>query len=127
MNNEGSKKRKNARVDPATAAELKALLGIPPLDGMGKAMERISGKWKLWILWAMRSGTKLRFSEIKHQIFGINDVMLSQSLKDLTACGLVNRTEKGEQPTRVYYQLTKSGKGILPALEALAAWGEELK
>lgn len=93
---------------------------------MEKALLLIGGKWKLRILWALRDGEELRYSEVKRQISGITDVMLSQSLKELSESGLVRRKQYGDMPPRVAYRITEHGAGLLPALQMIAAWGETI-
>ena len=127
---EKRKPRKKAAAAPkatAAAAKKEAKVSAPKEDGMAAAMEKISGKWKLWILFVLREGKKMRFSEVKREIPGINDVMLSQSLKDLVEAGLAQREQMGDMPSRVTYRLTAAGKGVVPALEALEKWGATLR
>ncbi len=100
--------------------------GAPPQDGMGRALAAVGGKWKMPILWALRGGAPLRYSEVKRLVPGITDVMLSQSLKALVEDGLVSRQELDGVPLRVLYRMTESGAAALPALELLAAWGQTL-
>lgn len=97
------------------------------LPNLEKALSLVGGKWKMPLLWALRDGQEMRYSEIKRQIAGITDVMLSQSLKELTVVNLVARRQYGELPPRVSYQITETGSRILPALEQLAAWGETME
>ncbi len=92
-------------------------------DGMVAVQVLIGGKWKIWILWAMRSGEKMRFSEIKRGIYGINDVMLSQCLKDMIESGMILREQREDIPSRQTYRLTELGKEIIPALKELEQWG----
>ncbi len=49
-------------------------------------------------------------------------MMLAQSLKELEADGLVNRTQYNEVPPRVEYSLTMKGARALPMLTAAAEW-----
>lgn len=120
-------KKKPVAAPKTTTVKKESKAAAPKKDGITAAMEKISGKWKLWILFVLREGKKMRFSEIKREIPGINDVMLSQSLKDLVESGLAQREQMGDVPSRVTYRLTSAGKGIVPALEALEAWGETIR
>lgn len=95
-------------------------------DGMDKALQLISGKWKLRVIWALREGQEMRYSEVKRQVTGITDVMLSQSLRELTEDGMVDRKQYGDLPPRVSYVLTEKAAGLIPALEAMAVWGETI-
>ncbi|QAT51020.1 transcriptional regulator [Caproiciproducens sp. NJN-50] len=87
-----------------------------------RAVSLIGGKWKLRILWALRDGESARYGEIRQRVSGITDMMLSQSLRELTASGLVERRQYQEIPPRVEYALTGEGTGLLPVLESIYAW-----
>ena len=82
----------------------------------------VGGKWKLRILWALREKTSKRYGQLKAEISGITDMMLSQSLREMTACGLVLRRQYQEIPPRVEYEITPMGAELLPALNLLAQW-----
>ena len=49
--------------------------------------------------------------------------MLSNTLKDLEAEGLILRISYNEIPPRVDYSLSELGMELVPVMEALAAWG----
>lgn len=85
------------------------------------------GKWKIRILWALQDGKNHRYGEIKSAVSGITDMMLSQSLKDLCADGLLHRQQYQEIPPKVEYGLTPSGKTLLPALNALCEWEHQME
>lgn len=89
------------------------------------ALEMIGGKWKLPVLCLLSSGEALRYSTIKRNVGGITNMMLSQSLKELEANGIVKRVQYNEVPPRVEYSLTEAGQSLLPALNALARWGAD--
>lgn len=85
-------------------------------------LDRIAGRWKPLILWNLRNGSR-RYNELKKGIPPITEKMLIQHLKQLEADGLVSRVVVEIMPPHVEYALTDSGKGIIPALDAMAAWG----
>lgn len=122
-------KKKAAEQAISAARQTAAPTGLPAdsaEDAMEKALLRIGGKWKLRILWALRDGEEQRYSELKRQVAGITDVMLSQSLKELAESGLVQRRQYGDLPPRVAYRITETGGGLIPALRLIAAWGETI-
>ncbi|MFT4007480.1 MAG: helix-turn-helix domain-containing protein [Lacrimispora sp.] len=84
-----------------------------------------NGKWKLPIVCILSGGTPLRYSIIKRKLGDITNVMLSQSLKELEATGIIHREQYNEVPPRVEYMLTEKGKSILPILVQLAGWAIE--
>ncbi len=89
------------------------------------AMDVVGGKWRLPILCMLADGQPVRYSTIRRRLAGITNMMLSQSLKDLEAAGMVQRTQYNEVPPRVEYALTDKGQSILPALAQLGAWGAQ--
>lgn len=85
-------------------------------------MSIFGGKWKLPIVCMLSGDTPLRYSTIKRRLGDITNVMLSQSLKELEAEGIVHREQYNEVPPRVEYTLTEKGVSVLPALQQLAGW-----
>lgn len=87
----------------------------------------LSGRWKLPILWKLSSGS-IRYNELKRQVSGITNIMLTRSLQELETNGLVLRSEYPETPPRVEYSLTEAGQNLIPALHELIQWAKnELK
>ncbi|MVB12256.1 HxlR-like helix-turn-helix [Caprobacter fermentans] len=91
------------------------------------AVSLVGGKWKLRILWALRSGEPARYGEIRQRIPGITDMMLSQSLRELTADGLIERRQYQEIPPRVEYAAAGCAAGLYPALELFCDWVKKQK
>ena len=89
------------------------------------AMSFIGGKWKAVILWYLRNGA-LRFGEIRKQIPGITEKMLSMQLRQLEKDGIVERQVFAEVPPRVEYKLTDMGKNMVPMLEKIGEWGRAM-
>jgi DNA-binding HxlR family transcriptional regulator len=90
---------------------------------METAMSVIGGKWKGPILCALHQDGTTRYNELKRKIRGITNTMLASSLKELEACGLIQRTQYAEMPVRVEYTLTKACDDLIPILNQLARWG----
>ena len=93
------------------------------MPGIDATLEMIGGKWKIQILWCLKSKPK-RFSEIKEDVAGITQKMLTQQLKEFVKDGIATRKSYPEIPPRVEYKLTDYGKSLIPVLEALNKWGE---
>lgn len=83
----------------------------------------IGGKWKPILLFHMLDGTP-RYSELQRRVPRATDRMLTRSLRELEADGLVSRTVHAEVPVRVEYALTDRGRSLVPILEAMSDWGE---
>ena len=88
------------------------------------ALNLLSGRWKLPILWKLSYGN-IRYNELKRQVHGITNIMLTRSLQELEAHGLVTRIQYSEIPPHVEYCLTQAGLKLVPALHELKKWGEE--
>lgn len=86
-------------------------------------LEAIGGKWKLRILVQLLKKEVVRFSELKRDISGITNTMLSNSLRELEEDRLINRNQYNEMPLRVEYTLTDRGKSLIPLLYELSIWG----
>lgn len=84
----------------------------------------ISGRWKLIIIWQLKSGT-MRFGDLQKAIPHTSKKMLTQQLKELEVDGLINRKVYPEVPPRVEYSLTPLAVSLLPILNTLFVWGTE--
>jgi len=93
------------------------------MPGIDATLEMIGGKWKIQILWSLKNKAK-RFSDIKEEVQGITQKMLTQQLKEFVRDGLATRKSYPEIPPRVEYKLTDYGKSVIPVLEAMNKWGE---
>ncbi len=91
------------------------------------ALNLIAGKWRLPIIWALNKNGTMRYNELKRSIHGITNMMLTQSLKELESYGITCRKQFMEIPPRVEYSLTDHGESLIPALKALAHWGNHMK
>ena len=85
-------------------------------------LQCVGGKWKMRILWALKEEGSLRYRLIRNKVAGITDMMLSQSLRELTECGLTIRRQFQEIPPRVEYEITAAGRALLPIFEKLVDW-----
>ena len=82
----------------------------------------IGGKWKLAILKALIfKGTK-RFGELRREVDGITQTMLTQQLRALETDGLISRKVFAEVPPRVEYSATARGLQLKPVFEAMHHW-----
>lgn len=85
----------------------------------------IGGKWKLRILWILSQSDFVRYNELKRNLNGVTDLMLTKSLKELISAGVVKRVQYNEIPPRVEYSLTENGKKLIVALDSVTKWSEE--
>ena len=83
-------------------------------------------KWEIPVLWQLAIKAKpMRFCEIRRQLDGLTDAMLSKTLDELEGHGLIDRLQYDCIPPKVEYALSCKGKTLLPALIALRDWGLE--
>ena len=87
-------------------------------------LDRIADKWSLLVIGLLAKRT-LRFSELRRDIDGISQRMLTVTLRQLERDGLVERTVYPEVPPRVEYKLTPLGMTLLDTIQALVAWTED--
>ena len=86
-------------------------------------LELIGGKWKGIILYTLLNGRR-RHSELLRETGCVTQRMLTKQLRELEACGLVNRIVHTEVPLKVEYELTQDGVSLEPVLNALKMWGD---
>ena len=90
------------------------------------ALEVISGKWRLAIIWTLASKECMRYNELKRHLGGITNIMLTRALRSLEEHDLVIREEFNRIPPHVEYSLTPKCREVLPALQIIHSWGRDL-
>lgn len=89
-------------------------------------IEVLAGKWRLPIIWTLSKKESMRYNELKRELVSITNIMLTRSLQGLEAFGLVTRIDYNETPPHVEYSLTPKCRELLPALEIIHEWGQDL-
>lgn len=84
-------------------------------------LARISDKWTVMVVNQLAGGT-MRFSELKREINGISQKMLTTTLRGLEYDGLVTRKVFPVVPPRVDYELTDLGRELQVPLQHLGNW-----
>ncbi|MFC0622635.1 winged helix-turn-helix transcriptional regulator [Kribbella deserti] len=97
----------------------------PYFCGIDAAMDVVSGKWKVLILWELQHHGTRRFAELRRGLPGVSEKMLVQHLRELEDDGLVHREVYREVPPKVEYSLTEHGIALNTALAPLGKWGTE--
>lgn len=87
------------------------------------AFQRIGGKYKGRILWALHKNDTLRYGELRRELSDITTKMLTQTLKELESDKLVHREMYHQVPPKVEYSLTETGKELIPFIKYLVEWG----
>lgn len=87
---------------------------------------RIGDRWSILILLTLEPARQpMRFKEIEQAIPDISQKMLTRTLRDLEADGLVTRHAYAEVPPRVEYELTDRARTLTPLLNELVNWAAQ--
>ncbi len=81
------------------------------------------GRWKDQVLYELCIHDTIRFGELKRNLAGITNSMLSSILRSLEADGIIHREQFNEIPPRVEYSFTEKGRDLLPIFYAMMNWG----
>ena len=68
-----------------------------------------------------------RFNELKRDLEGISQKVLTDSLRSMEEDGIITRTVYAEVPPRVEYALSDLGESMRPIITAMAEWGTAYK
>ncbi|SER18168.1 winged helix-turn-helix transcriptional regulator [Natrinema salaciae] len=85
----------------------------------------IGKKWHPVIVHRLLERGPLGFNALGAEIDAISSTVLSSSLEELTANGLVDREIVNEKPVRVEYSLTEQGAALEPVIDAMDTWGRD--
>ncbi|MCI6022341.1 MAG: helix-turn-helix transcriptional regulator [[Bacteroides] pectinophilus] len=86
----------------------------------------IGSKWKILIIRNLLV-RPWRFNELKKDLEGISQKVLTDSLRSMEEDGLITRTVYPEVPPRVEYALSDLGRSLKPILDAMVEWGNAYK
>ena len=98
---------------------------LPACD-VATTVQIIGSKWKLLILRNLLQ-RPWRFNELKKDLEGISQKVLTDSLRSMEADGIINRTVYAEVPPRVEYALNEVGETLRPVIKAMGEWGSRYK
>ncbi len=91
---------------------------------VGITLGIIGGKYKVIIIWYLYENGTLRYGELQKLLKGITPKMLITQLRELENDGIIKRKVYPVVPPKVEYNLTKTGKSIIPILLEMKKWGE---
>jgi DNA-binding HxlR family transcriptional regulator len=104
---------------PTSQEEREVCLGPNgSVEHVTRVIRMIHGRWKLPILFRLYADPSMRTLQLKRDLPGISQKMLTQHLRELADDGLVDRVDFCEKPLRVQYQLSEMGRQLLPVLIA---------
>lgn len=89
-------------------------------------MHLLGGRWRLLLASYLIDGPR-RFNELRRDVPGISQRMLTLDLRALEEAGLVKRTVYPTVPPKVEYELTADGMRMKPVIAAVKEFGLWLK
>lgn len=88
-------------------------------------LQQIGGTWKAPVLWRLKSRT-LRYTELEKDIPHISQKMLTKTLKELEANGIIDKKTFARVPPHTEYSLTPRGKKLVVLIGAIRKAGLEM-
>ncbi len=97
----------------------------PELDTLVREIiERVADKWTMLALETLAEHGRLRFTRLGELIGGVSQKMLTKTVRQMEADGLISRTVYPVVPPRVEYELTPLGLSLGEAFCGLWIWAE---
>ncbi|MEV5757004.1 helix-turn-helix domain-containing protein [Streptomyces tendae] len=87
-----------------------------------RALDAVGDRWTLLIVRELLAGPR-RYTDLHADLPGVSTDVLASRLKDMEREGLTTRRRLPPPGAAYVYELTARGRGLLPVLEALGAWG----
>lgn len=100
-------------------AEKNSIIEICPIRNV---VARFGNKWSLLVIIILDESGSTRFNQLGKLIPDISTKVLSGTLQTLEADGLISRTVFPEVPIRVEYELTETGRSLVPIIRQLTDW-----
>lgn len=98
----------------------------PELDRLVREIiGRVADKWTMLALEVLAEHGRLRFTRVGELVGDISQKMLTKTLRQMEADGLVVRTVFAVVPPRVEYELTERGQSLGAAFCGVWLWAEE--
>ena len=93
-----------------------------PACPVATTVQMIGSKWKLLIIRNLLA-RPWRFNELRKDLEGISQKVLTDSLRSMEDDGIITRTAYPEVPPRVEYALSELGESMRPIIKAMEIWG----
>ena len=97
-----------------------------PACPVATTVQMVGSKWKLLILRNLLA-RPWRFNELRKNLEGISQKVLTDSLRSMEGDGIITRTVYPEVPPRVEYSLSELGESMRPIIKAMEQWGIDYK
>jgi DNA-binding HxlR family transcriptional regulator len=112
LHNETLCQQSSEHIDPALTALVREIIG------------RVADKWTMLTLEVLAEHGRLRFTRLGELIGDVSQKMLTKTLRQMEADGLVTRTVFPIVPPRVEYELTELGLSLGAAFCGVWVWAE---
>ena len=86
-----------------------------------EVLDLVANKWSLGVVDTLGAGP-LRFGELKRNVGGISQRMLTVTVRELEREGILTRTVYAVMPPNVTYELTPMGRTLLDATRLIIQW-----
>lgn len=93
------------------------------IENISKVSKLIGDKWTLQIISSINGGNT-KYCKIEHEL-SINPRTLANRLSRLVDLGIIIKTIDENDPRNISYNLSETGKSLLPIITSLAAWQEK--
>ena len=84
------------------------------------------GRWTPKILFSLRD-RPYRHGQLRRELGGVSQRMLTRSLRNLESAGLVARRVTQSKAITVEYSLTRAGKTIIAPLRGMCRWAKRYR
>lgn len=89
-----------------------------------QVLDCVADKWAVLIMGLLLKGSR-RFGDLRREIDGISQKMLTQTLRSLERDGIVEREAFPCVPPKVVYSLSTLGESLAVTLDELRIWAEK--
>lgn len=100
------------QTDPRVAALVEDIIG------------KVASKWTMLVLEALQENGTMRYTQLRREVGGISQKMLTQTVRQMEEDGLVLRTVHPVIPPHVDYTLTPLGDSLSKAFCGVWIWAE---
>ena len=95
----------------------------PQCTAVNDILARVGDKWSVRVVMGLADGSR-RFNELRRDIPGISQRMLTRTLRGLERDGLVSRSVVATVPVSVTYAVTPLGRTLMAAMQSMIDWAE---
>ncbi len=89
-----------------------------------QVLDRIGDKWSTLVILQLGENEVMRFNELSQTIGDISQKMLTTTVRNLEADGLISRKMYAQIPPKVEYRLTALGVSLLPLIRDMVIWAD---